>query len=174
MAGAPDTLTLKRHRDLDGRRLVVPIRRVLLTLLAAILVAALFNVFGQKPSSDAASAGAASLKVYAPTHLRSGLIYSARFHITARKDLKDATLVLDPGWAEGHTVNGQAPQPLTEADRDGKIAYGFGHLPKGHDIVFFLSLQVNPTNVGRRDQDVELDDGESRILTVHRTVTIFP
>jgi hypothetical protein len=37
-----------------------------------------------------------------------------------------------------------------------------------------MSLQVNPTNVGRRSQDVELDDGEKAILTVQRDITIFP
>jgi hypothetical protein len=37
-----------------------------------------------------------------------------------------------------------------------------------------MSLQVNPTNVGHRSQNVELDDGEKPILTVHRNITIFP
>src|SRR2546421_4293523 len=174
MAGAPDALTLKRHRDLEGRRWWIPARRVLLTLLAAFLVAGLLNVFGQRPATTRASVPAATLKVYAPTHLRSGLVYSARFHITAHQDIKDAYLVLDPGWAEGYTVNGNAPQPLTQADRNGRIAYGFGHIPAGQSLIFFLSLQVNPTNIGRRSQDVELDDGETPILTIHRTVTIFP
>jgi hypothetical protein len=171
---APDTLTLKRHRDLEGRRAFVPARRVALGLLAALLLAALLNVFGQQPATDTASAEAASLKVYAPTHLRSGLIYAARFRITAHKDLKDATLVLDPSWAEGYTVNGLAPQPLTEASRGGKLAYGFGHITKGRSLLFFLSLQVNPTNVGHRSQSVELDDGDTRIVAVRRNVTIFP
>jgi hypothetical protein len=174
VAGAPDTLTLKRHRDLEGRSRFVPTRRILLAFLAAVLVAALFNVFGQRPVTARASSPAASLAVYAPSHLRSGLIYSARFHITARRDIKQANLVLDPGWAEGYTVNGNAPQPLTSADRDGRIVFGFGHLPAGHSIVFFLSLQVNPTNIGHRSQNVELDDGTAPILSVHRTVTIFP
>jgi hypothetical protein len=174
MAGAPDTLTLKRHRDMEGRDWWVVARRVLLTLLGAVIVAALFNFFGQRPHTSTASAPAASLKVYAPAHVRPGLIYAARFHITAHQDLKDGYLVLDPGWAEGYTVNGLAPQPLTEADRNGRLAYGFGHLPAGQSLIFFLSLQVNPTNVGRRSQDVELDDGETPILTIHRTITIFP
>ena len=124
--------------------------------------------------STTVSAPRASLKVYAPTRARSGLLYAARFHIVARQDIKDAFLVLDPGWAEGYTVNGLAPQPLTEADRNGRLAYGFGHIPAGQSLIFFMSLQVNPTNVGRRSQDVELDDGQQRILVVHRTVTIFP
>jgi hypothetical protein len=174
MPSAPDGLTLKRHRDLDGRHWWVNVRRVFLALLAALLVLALLDVFGQRPKSITADAPAASLKVYAPVHARSGIVYAARFHITAHRDLKDAYLVLDPGWAEGYTVNGLAPQPLTEADRNGRIAYGFGHIPAGQSLIFFLSLQVNPTNVGRHSQDVELDDGETPILTVHRKITIFP
>ena len=174
MPGAPDTLTLKRHRDLEGRRAFVPVRRVLLALLVAFLIAALFNVFGQRPVTTSATARAASLSVYAPSHLRSGLIYAARFHITARQDIKQANLVLDPGWAEGYTFNGSAPQPLTSVDRDGRVVFGFGHIPAGHSIIFFASLQVNPTNIGHRSQNVELDDGNTPILTVHRTVTIFP
>lgn len=174
VAAAPDTLTLKRHRDLVGRSLFVPARRVLLTLLAAFLVAALFNAFGQRPEASSAATSSAKLTVYAPLRLRSGLVYAARFHITAYRDLKKATLVLDPGWAEGYTVNGTAPQPLTSGSRDGRIVFGFGHIPAGHSIIFFLSLQVNPTNVGHRSQNVELDDGSTPILTVHRTVTIFP
>jgi hypothetical protein len=174
MAGAPDTLTLKRHRDLEGRAWTVVARRVLIALLTLVLLAGLLNVFGQRPDTDSASAAAASLKVVAPTRARSGIVYSARFHITAHQDIKDAFLVLDPGWAEGYTVNGVAPQPLTEADRNGRIAYGFGHIPAGQSLIFFLSLQVNPTNIGHRSQNVELDDGKTPILTVHRNITIFP
>jgi hypothetical protein len=174
MASAPDGLTLERHRDLVGRGAWIWIRRVLLTLLVAVVLLALLGIFGQRPTRNTVDAPAASLTVYAPVRVRSGLIYAARFHITAHQDIKDAYLVLDPGWAEGYTVNGLAPQPLTEASRNGRIAYGFGHIPAGHSLIFFLSLQVNPTNVGHRSQDVELDDGETPILTVHRTITIFP
>jgi hypothetical protein len=174
VASAPDTLVLKRHRDLEGRKRGIVARRVLLALLAAFLLAGLLDVFGQRPDTDLVSAPAASLRVFAPVRARSGLVYAARFHITAHQDIKDAYLVLDPGWAEGYTVNGLAPQPLTEADRNGRLAYGFGHIPAGQSLIFFMSLQVNPTNVGHRSQNVELDDGEKPILTVDRDITIFP
>jgi hypothetical protein len=33
---------------------------------------------------------------------------------------------------------------------------------------------VNPTNVGHRDQSVTLYDGNKALVTVHRTITVFP
>lgn len=174
MAETPQTLVLKRHRDLEGRRREMWARRLLLGLIGLMPLLALFNVFGQRPQTARASASAATLTVYAPTRVRGGLSYAARFRIHATQEIEDATLLLDPSWAEGYTVNGLAPQPLTEASRDGRLAYGFGRLAAGRSLLFFVSLQVNPTNVGRRAQNVDLYDGETRLASVHRTVTIFP
>ena len=66
------------------------------------------------------------------------------------------------------------PSPVGEANRDGKIALDLGHVPAGTEHVFFLHFQVNPTEVGRRPQDVALYDGEAPLLEIDRTVTIFP
>jgi hypothetical protein len=100
--------------------------------------------------------------------------YSARFRIDAANDLKNARLILSPGWAEGYTVNGLVPQPLTQGSRDGKLDFGFGHIPAGEHLTFWISLQVNPTNVGRRKQDVWLYDGDNLLAVSHREITIFP
>jgi hypothetical protein len=171
---APQTLVLRRHRDLEGSHYEAHVRRALLTLVGLVPLLALFNVFGQRPETARASTSAASLAVSAPTRVRGGLVYSARFRIDARRDVKDATLVLDPSWADGYTVNGLAPQPANETSRDGRLAYSFGHLAAGHSLLFFLSLQVNPTNLGHRAQNVDLYDGATRLASVHRTITIFP
>jgi hypothetical protein len=37
-----------------------------------------------------------------------------------------------------------------------------------------MQFQVNPTNVGRRSQDVELYDDTTVLARVDRTVTIYP
>jgi hypothetical protein len=173
--GAPDTLTLKTHRDREGRRDYIWVRRALLGLLALVPILGLFNLFGQRPTTSSAGiAAAARLQVYAPTRARSGLAYAARFRIDATRELKEATLVLAPGWADGYTVNGLAPQPLTQASRDGKLSFGFGHVPAGQHLTFWISLQVNPTNVGRHDQTVRLYDGNALLATLSRQVTIYP
>jgi hypothetical protein len=173
MAGTPEYLTLRRNRDQAGRR-EVRVRRALVVLVSLLLVAGLLNAFGQRPATSKAAAAAASLKVYAPDRVRGGLLYEARFNVTARRDVKNATLVLSSGWLEGITINTIEPSPVGEASRDGKLVLTLGHVPKRTSYILFLQLQVNPTNVGRRSQDVALYDGETFLTSVNRTVTVFP
>jgi hypothetical protein len=173
MASAPETLTLSRHRDRHGWCGPWP-SRVGLGLLAAIVVAALANVFGQRPATTSASTAAAGLQVYAPTHVRGGLIYTARFTIDARRTLDRAALVLAPGWADQYTFNGTAPQPVSESSADGKVVLTLGKIQRGQHYTLFVSLQVNPTNVGRHPQTVWLYDGNRALLTIHREILIWP
>jgi hypothetical protein len=176
VADVPDTLVLKRHRDLVGiRPYGVVTRWVVMALLTLAALLGLANVFGQRPVSTTATAPAASLKLYAPEHLRGGLLWSARFHIRANEDLKKATLVLDPGWAESMSINTIEPSPVGEASKNGRIALQLGHIPKGGSFILFVQFQVNATNVAwRRPQNVELDDGARQILVLHHHVTIYP
>jgi hypothetical protein len=147
---------------------------MLLALLAVFLVLGLLNTFGQRPETSSAALAEAELEVAAPERIRGGLYYQARFTVRAREELENATLVLDSGWAEGITINTLVPSPIGEASRDGRLVFELGRVPRGQKHVFFLQLQVNPTNVGRRSQDVELYDGERFLLEVDRTVTVLP
>ena len=174
MASAPDRLTLRRHRDLVGRERRPYVRWVLLALTGVFLLLGLANVFGQRPDTHTASADGVALEVYSPQRLRSGLFFMSRFTIRAQREIEAATLVLDPGWLEGITLNTLEPSPVGEANRNGKLALDLGRVPAGTKHVFFLHFQVNPTEIGRRAQDVELHDGESRLLHIDRTVTIYP
>ena len=112
--------------------------------------------------------------MYAPERVRGGLFYEARFTVEARREVEDATLVLDSGWAEGITINTLEPSPIEEASRDGKLVFGLGRVPAGEKHVLFLQLQVNPTNVGHRSQDVRLYDGDALLAKVDRSITVFP
>jgi hypothetical protein len=173
VADIPDQLVLKVARDREGRRDVTA-RRIALAALLVVLALGLMNVFGQRPATTAADAEAATLEVYAPERVRGGLFYEARFTIEAREEVEKATLVLDSGWVEGITINTVAPGPLGEASRDGRLAFELGRIPAGQKHVLFLQLQVNPTNVGHRAQDVELYDGDELLATVNRTITVWP
>jgi hypothetical protein len=173
-ATPPDLLTLSHHRDLKGRERRPMSRWVLLSLLGAVILLGAANAFGQRPQTSRVETAEASLKVYSPSRLRSGLYYESRFTIEAREEIEDATIVLDPGWLEGMTLNTVEPAPIGEASRNGRIAFELGRVPAGDRYLFFLHFQVNPTNLGRRAADVELYDGETLLARVDRTVTVFP
>jgi hypothetical protein len=170
----PEQLTLRRHRDLIGRERRPIARWAALALLGLLCLLGLANLFGQRPETDTAESAVARLDVYSPPRLRSGLYFESRFHIHAHEEIEEATLVLDSGWLEGMTLNTLEPGPIGEASRDGRIALELGHIPAGQEHLFFLQFQVNPTNAGNRSQDVELYDGEKRLLTIDRTVTVYP
>jgi hypothetical protein len=174
VASAPEGINLARHGDLDGRRWHPWLRRGLLGLVVVLLILGLLDVFGQRPSTTRAESSVATLEISAPHALRGGLIFQSRFTIETRQELKDATLVLGPGWLDGLTVNTIEPGPVNEASRDGRLALELGHLPAGAKHVLYVEYQVNPTTVGRRTQRVELDDGQQQILSTHQTLTVFP
>jgi hypothetical protein len=170
----PDQITLKRHRDLEGLGHHVWVRRGLLALVLVVPALALANAFGQRPQTTFASTGPASLKVYSPARVRSGLLYTARFHVTAARTLEHAALVLGSGWLENMTVNTIEPAPEKETSDNGSLRLDLGRIEAGKSYLLFIFYQVNPTNVGRREQDVALYDGSTRLLSVDRTITIFP
>ncbi|HKG43581.1 MAG TPA: hypothetical protein VKB10_04995 [Gaiellaceae bacterium] len=174
MANAPDGILVGRHRDLTGRQWHPWVRRGLLALVGLILLLALFDLFGQSPSTTKAQASVATLEVNAPSAVRGGLLFQARFTIHAHSELKDATLVLNRAWLDGFTVNTIEPSPVGEGSRNGSLTLDLGHLPAGAKHVLFMDFQVNPTTISDRTLRVELDDDDQPLLTVSRTLRVFP
>ena len=174
VAQVPDTIVLRRDRDLGPRRNDIWVRRGLFALVCVVPVLALLNLFGQRPDTSTGSAPAASLSVSSPSRVRGGLLYQARFRITAKKKLNQAALVLDRGWLDGLTINTIEPSPVSESSKDGKLAFDIGPISAGQSYVFVLDFQVNPTSVGRQGQGLTLYDGDRALITIHRTLTIFP
>jgi hypothetical protein len=170
----PEGLTLQHHRDLAGRERRPLVRRLLITILAGVLLLGLLNAFGQRPSTALGASDDVELEVYSPTRVRSGLYFMSRFTIVAGREIEAARLVLDSGWLEGMTLNTLEPSPVGESNRDGRLVLELGRVRAGTKHVFFLHFQVNPTNVGRRPQDVDLLDGDTQLIHIDRTITIFP
>ena len=175
MTNIPDGLVLKRHRDLEGMQRAPWPRWVVLSLITLLSILGLANVFGQKPVTTLARSSAADLKLYAPVHLRGGLLFSARFHIVARRDIKNAILILDPGWVEGMSINTIEPSPVGEGSSNGRVTLQLGHIPKGESHILWMQFQVNPTNVAwHRPAGVTLADGSTPLLRIDHRYTIYP
>lgn len=167
-------LTAERNRDLHGRARHPAYRRLLLCLVAAIPVLALLNVFGQRPTVTLAQAPAADLKVTAPARLRSGLIFQVRVEVAAHRDISLPQLTFSQGWWESMSENSMSPNPTDENSSNGRVTLTYGKLAAAHTLTVWLYFQVNPTNVGKRSEDVELNDGSHPITSVHRSLTVFP
>ena len=175
MSDVPDTIVLKRDRDLKPpRQNDIWIRRGLFALVCLVPVLALFNLFGQRSQTSAASVAAARFSISSPARVRGGLLFQSRFRIDAKKKLDQAVLVLDRGWLDGLTINTIEPSPASESSENGKLALDLGSIEAGRSLVLFVDFQVNPTTVGRHDQTVTLYDGDQALATLHRTITIFP
>ena len=76
----PDFISLELHRDND-RAIERWVRRIVLAVLLGLIVVALANVFGQRPSTDEVVASAATLQVTGPHAIRGGLLYEAGLEI---------------------------------------------------------------------------------------------
>jgi hypothetical protein len=173
---APELIDLQRHRDYEGRRLEHWLPNILLGLIAIVPILALLNVFGQSPDVKkvANPNGAATMELSAPTKVRSGLLFQARFDIRAVREIKDAVLVLDSGWLESLTLNSLEPSPAEESSRDGSLALDLGSIPAGKLWRQYMQFQANPVNLGSQSQGVTLYDGNVPLLHLNRDLMIWP
>ena len=174
VAGTPDGITLERHRDLQGRQRYVWVRRGLLCCIAVLPLLALLDVFGQRPSTSSAVGPAASVSLTAPSRLRSGLIFQVKVRVEAHRNIKKLQLDFDEGWWESMSVNSAVPEPEEETSKSGQVQLTYGSLQAGESFVSRVYFQVNPTNVGKRRENMTVADGETPLVTIHRSLTIFP
>jgi hypothetical protein len=163
-----------RHRDLDGRGSEPWARRAGLLVLAALVVAALLNTFGQRTEISTATAPAASLSLDAPDHVRGGVIFQARFTVKAFREVKQPLLVLDQGWLDGLTQNTSEPTATSERTDNGRLVLEYDTIPAGRKLEVWLQYQVNPTHVGETDADAELWDGDTRLARLDHSLRSFP
>jgi hypothetical protein len=173
---SPKPSSLDRELDLElrGRSRHSVYRRLGLAVLGLIVLAALLGVFGQESTTTVAAGRKAVLEVEAPTRLRGGLLFQARFEIQAKRRLAHPKLALSPGWLEAMTLNTVVPEPLSESSSPDGLTLAFEPLPAHHTLVVWSDWQVNPTNVGTHNQDAILFDGPVPVAAADRTLTVFP
>jgi hypothetical protein len=160
----------------DPRGLTVGLwaRRVVMAVFAAIAALGLLNVFGQGTTQTVARTPAAVVRVTAPPAVRGGLFFQSRVEIRAVRALEHPRLVLDEGWVEGMQFNSTEPAPVSEASRDGRVVLSYDRVDAGERLVVWMQFEVDPTSVGHRSYGLELDDADTKVAAIHRTITVFP
>jgi hypothetical protein len=174
MAALPDLLDRKTHVDLPGHDYESWVRRAVLLAFVGLSAAGVANVFGQHTQTVSVDAPGAKLTVEAPAAARGGLIYQARFRVDAHRALAKPTLVLDPGWFDGLTINTVEPDAVKWDQTGGLNTIQLPPIASGGHFVLLMQYQVNPTVIGHRVQDVALEDGGTPVATLRHAQTIFP
>jgi len=168
-------LQLTRHRDLVGRRWGPWIVRAIVAIMAAFVLLAVANQFGQQPSTSSASGSAARLQLSTPSRLRGGLIFQTRIDVRALRDIRRPTLVFGGGWFDGMTLNSYQPPATSQASRGSAVTFVYPPLRAGATMTLYLEWSVNPTNLAwSRTLPLALDDGVTPLLAMTRHVTVFP
>jgi hypothetical protein len=165
LAEGPEPHTLRR--GLWGRRAVMAV-------FTAIVVVALANGFGQVTHTSAARGPAARMSVAAPERVRGGLLFQARVDVRALRRIEQPRFVLARGWVEGMQVSSIEPSPASEQSRDGDLLLSYDALDGGERMTIWFQFQVDPTSVGRRSYDLELDDAREPLVRLRRTLTVLP
>lgn len=166
---------LHRTRDLRGRRHHPWVRRLLLAVLAALVVLALLDEFGQSEHvTRSAPAQAATIELRAPRDVRSGVLWRARIDVAAHERIVDPQLILGPGFVADMQLTTIAPAASEENSRGERLALTYPTLKAGERLTIHLQLQANPTAAGEHDLSLALDgegvDPEAVRLSAHVTV----
>ncbi|UGS39238.1 hypothetical protein [Capillimicrobium parvum] len=149
-------------------------RRAVLALFGVVVLLALLNVFGQRPTDSEATTGGARLSLSAPKTVRGGILFQSRIEVRALRTIDHARLVLREGWFEGMQISNIEPQPTSEESQDGRVVLSYGRLRAGDRLVVWVQSQVDPTNPGRRDYGVELQDAVTPVARIDRRITVLP
>lgn len=136
---------------------------------------ALANQFGQQASTSRASGRAARMTVSTPSRLRGGLIFQTRIDVTATRPIAQPALVLSGGWFDGMTLNSVQPPPASQSPVGSGVSLIYPRLAAGRSMTVWLEWSVNPTNLAwTRAELIELADHSTPLLSIRRSVTIFP
>jgi hypothetical protein len=174
MDDLPLGLRRDRHVELRGQRGKPWMRRVVVALFAAVVVAALVGAFGQQDETVTASASGATLTVRAPERVRGGLFFQGRMDIAARERIRRPRVVLGDGWTEELQLNTLEPAPASESSRDGRLELEYDAIDEGERLTLWLQFEANPTGAGHRDRSVELLDGDRRLAMTGGDLTVLP
>jgi hypothetical protein len=150
------------------------IRWAIFAALGVVVVLALTNRFGQRPTERLRAGPVASLRLSAPHAVRGGLFFQSLLEVRARQAIDEPRIVLDRGWLEGMQVNSIEPQPTDEASRDGRVVLSYDSLSPGDLLRVWLQFEVNPTHVGRHSYGVELDDAQRPVARISHSLTSWP
>jgi len=150
-------------------------RWIAITLLATVMLAALFGVFGGgKVRPIVADAPAARLEVATPRVIRNGMFFETRVQITARQPIDKAVVTVSRSLWRDMTINTMIPAASEEAVKDDAFTFDYGPLAAGETLAIKIDGQINPPLFAGTTGRIALLDGERELVAAPISITVLP
>jgi hypothetical protein len=167
----PDGILDAHTRRASG----LPAGFVALTLLGAMLLAALCGLLGGTPSTArSVRSGDAVLTIEHPEILRSGMFFETRVDFVARRSIGDAVIAMSPQLWRSITINSAMPQAKEEDYSGGLFRLHFGPLAAGQRVNLKLDAQINPDLVLGTSGQIAALDGDRILTTIPVETKVLP
>ena len=146
-----------------------------LLVLGAILLAALFGVFGGKPYAErTVESSEAALTLIAPEVLRDGMFFEMRFEVLAKESIAEPVLAVDSTLWRDVTINTFIPAPTDEEYKDGAFHFTFPPIEAGDRLTVKVDGQINPSLVASTRGGIAVLDGERRLASMPYALKVYP
>lgn len=144
-------------------------------LLATFLGLALFGwMGGRMPPPDRIDGPAAEMTISAPSIVRNGMFFEVTIDVSAKRDIADVVLAVEPGLWRRQTQNSMVPAAADETYGDGGFRYSYGPLGAGEALHLKADFQINPDLMWGTSGDVTLFDGPSELLRQPLQLRVWP
>jgi hypothetical protein len=144
-------------------------------LLGALLLAALFGVFGGASDPQVSAEGnGARLTVTAPRTLRSGMILELDIDVSAGRAIAQPVVAISGSYLHELSFNSIIPQASQAAFENGTLTLHYDALQPGDRLHVKMDGQVNPPLIGENDGVISIRDGETVLARRPVSLWVFP
>lgn len=144
-------------------------------LLAAFLGVALTGwMGGRMPSPHVIEGSAARMSISAPAIVRNGIFFEVSIDVSAKRDIADVVLAVEPHLWRRQTQNSMIPAAANEAYGEGGFRYSYGPLGAGEALHVKADFQINPDLMWGTSGSIRLFDGTSELLRQPLELKVWP
>ena len=146
-----------------------------IVLIAALLITAMFGVFGGQPHPKRRiDTPAAVIALQFPEILRNGQFFEMRAKVKAKRDFVDMRLGITTSYWHDLTINTMIPAAAEEISTNGEYQFGYGPVKAGEEITIKFDGQINPPLFAGNKGFLTLMDGETVVARTPIKLRVIP
>lgn len=144
-------------------------------LIGALLVTAMFGVFGGQPHpTRRIDTPSAAIVLQFPEILRNGQFFEMRARVKAKRDFADMRLGLSTSYWHDLTINSMVPAASEETATNGEYQFAYGPVKAGEEVTIKFDGQINPPLFAGNKGFLTVLDGEAIMARTPIKLRVMP